>query len=128
MTLSRRHIRDNDTCGIFKAASEGLKHTLMECTHAQMFWDAAKEILNIKHPRPHPQTCAKDIICDSSITEEDMPKLITIMYSIWLSRNNWTYGEKGFDPNTAMEFVWDTLMSEIISLLKKLSLYFRTEV
>jgi hypothetical protein len=72
-----------------------------------MLWDASKEILNILHP----QTWAKDIIRDSLITEEDRPKLITIMYSTWLSRNNWTHGEKGYDPNTAMEFVRDTLMS-----------------
>jgi ribonuclease HI len=32
------------------------------------------------------------------------------MWSIWSSRNRWTHGEKGSDPNVAVKIVHDTLM------------------
>jgi hypothetical protein len=85
-TLTRRHVMEDSTCGICKATSENLMHALIECSHAKLFWNEAKEILNIKLPRLHPNTWAKDLLCEEFIAKEDKPKIITIMYSIWHSK------------------------------------------
>jgi hypothetical protein len=53
-TLSRRHIKEESICGICKSTIEDVKHALIECSHAKLFWEAAKEILNLKLPRLHP--------------------------------------------------------------------------
>ena len=50
-TLSRRHIMDNSTCALCKAESESVMHALIECSHAKLFWEAAKEILLVKLPK-----------------------------------------------------------------------------
>jgi hypothetical protein len=74
----------------------------------------------MKLPRLHPQTWYKDIMCESLITEEDKPKIITIMYSIWLSRNKWTHGESEFHSTSSMEYVRDTLLTlELPPVLQK---------
>jgi hypothetical protein len=62
-------------------------HALTECSLAQLFWEAAKEILNLKPPRLHPNTWAKDIIFEKLILEDDRPKILSIMSSIRDSRN-----------------------------------------
>jgi hypothetical protein len=109
-TLSRRHIKEESIYEICKSTTEDVKHALIECSHAKLFWEAVKEILNLKLPRLHQDTWTKDIICDSIISEEDRPKIITIMYSIWDSRNKWTHGEKGYNPVSTIGFVRDTLL------------------
>jgi hypothetical protein len=83
ITLSRHHIRDDSTCRICKTTEEDLKHALVECSHAKMFWESAKEVLMLKLPRLHPNTWMKDIICESMIPEDDRAKIISIMYGIW---------------------------------------------
>jgi hypothetical protein len=110
VTLSWRHIRDDATCGICKTTAEDLQHALIECPHAKLFWEAAKELLNLKLPRLHPNTWTKDIVCESSIPEEDRPKIITIMASIWDSQNKITHGEAGYNPIACMEYVQEALL------------------
>jgi hypothetical protein len=86
---------EDSTCGICKDTPESLMHALLECSHAHLIWEAAKEILNLKLPRLHPNTWAKDIICGMIIAKDDRPKMLTIIYAIWDSRNKWTHGEVG---------------------------------
>ena len=73
---------EDSTCGICKAESETLTHTLIECSHVRMFWTAAKEILLVKLPRLHPATWASDILCDPSFLQKDRELIFTVMYSI----------------------------------------------
>jgi ribonuclease HI len=110
-TLSRRHIRENSTCGICKAESETLMHALIECNHAKLFWDMAKDLLLVKLPRLHPATWSRDILCDPLINTKARAVIITVMYSIWSSRNNLTHGEAGYNPGKTMEVVRETLQA-----------------
>jgi hypothetical protein len=64
-TLTRRRVRDNSTCSICKSSPETLLHALAECPHACMFWSEAREILNVKLTRLHPDTWAIDVLCES---------------------------------------------------------------
>jgi hypothetical protein len=70
------------------------------------------DILNLKLPRLHLSTWAKDIICKKMILEDDRLKIITIMSSIWESGNKCSsHGESGYNFIVTMEFVRDTLLS-----------------
>jgi ribonuclease HI len=107
--LSRRHIMDNSTCALCKAESESVMYALIECSHAKLFWEAAKEILLVKLPKLHPVTWAKDILCESFFNQQEKAIITSVMYSIWSSRNNLTHGESGFSPAKTMEMVKETL-------------------
>jgi hypothetical protein len=48
-TLSRRHIIENSTCALCKAESETMMHALIECCHAKLFWEAAKDLLLVSY-------------------------------------------------------------------------------
>jgi len=109
-TLTRRHVRDNNTCSVCKSASETLLHALAECPHACLFWTGARDILNIKLPRLHPDTWAADVLCESWWSQDERAKVITVMWSIWSSGNRWAHGEKGYDPSVAIKSVHDTLL------------------
>jgi hypothetical protein len=104
-TLSHRHIMDNSTCALCKAESESVMHALIECSHAKLFWEAAKEILLVKLPKLHPMTWAKDILCESFFNQHEKAIITSVMYSIGSSRNNLTHRESGFSPAKTMEMV-----------------------
>jgi hypothetical protein len=67
VTLSRHHTRDDITCRIYKTIAEDLMHALVGCSHAKLFWEAAKELLNLKLAHLHQKTWAKYNVCESSI-------------------------------------------------------------
>jgi hypothetical protein len=87
-----------------------LLHALTECAHAKLFWAAAKDVLKVKLPRLHPETWASDILIEPWFTGRERAIVVTVMYSIWSSRNNWTHGGKGYDPETAIEQVRQTIL------------------
>lgn len=110
-TLSRRDIMENNTCALCKAESESVMHALIECSHAKLFWEAAKEILLVKLPKLHPLTWARDILCESFFNQHERAIITSVMYPIWSSRNNLTHGESGFNSARTMEMVRETLQT-----------------
>jgi hypothetical protein len=88
-TLKRRHIAEISRCNICLAGDEDLMHAMITCSHARTFWDEARRWLDVDLPRLHPITWAKDILCDQRFTDQDRTKIITVMWSIWHSRNRW---------------------------------------
>jgi hypothetical protein len=79
--LSRRHVMVNITYGIWKTKSETLMHALIGCSHASVFWEAAKTPLLVKLRRLHPDTWAVDILREQFFTERER----STMYQIWTS-------------------------------------------
>ena len=73
-------------------------HALVHCSHAQRFWDEAQSLLDFKLPRLHPDTWARDILCEARFLESDKAKIISVMWAIWHSRNRWTHGKELSDP------------------------------
>jgi hypothetical protein len=53
----------------------------------------------------------KDILCETEINQSDKTVIITVMYSIWSSRNSQTHDEAGCNPTKTMEFVRETLQT-----------------
>jgi hypothetical protein len=84
-------------------------HALVECSHAQLFWTAAKDAFNLKLPRLHPVTWAEDILCESSFDSLDRNMTISIMAAIWDSRNKWSHDDSGYSPVKAVDNIAETL-------------------
>jgi hypothetical protein len=51
----------------------------------------ARSWLDIKIPELHCSSWMKDILCDPIILHGDRAKIITVMWAIWISRNNITH-------------------------------------
>jgi hypothetical protein len=108
-TLARRHVKEQSTCPVCLSTSETLLHALVECSHAQQFWSAAKDVFNLKLPRLHPITWAADILCEDSFENLDREMTISIMAQIWDSRNKWSHDDQGYNPKITVGFVAETL-------------------
>jgi ribonuclease HI len=92
---------------------EDMRHALITCSHARRFWEEARSWLDIELPRLHPNTWAKDILCDQRFTDQDRAKIITVMWSIWQSRNRWKHDQELIDPVHSVK-----LTREALSLLE----------
>lgn len=108
-TLRNRHIAAMARCKVCLGADEDMLHALVKCSHAQQFWNEAKVWLQVKLPDLHPNTWCKDILCDSRIADVDRPKIVTVMWAIWTSRNNITHDKASLDPIQSMKRTRETL-------------------
>ena len=97
-TLQRRHIKESSRCNVCLAMDEDLMHALIHCSHAQRFWEEAQSLFEFRLPRLHPNTWARDILCDDRFTDQVRAKIISVMWAIWHSRNRWTHDEETTDP------------------------------
>ena len=84
-------------------------HALIQCSHAQRFWNEAFAWFGIRLPPLHPDSWSRDILCDTRFTEDDRPKIITIMWTIWHSRNDIKHGEEGRDLTAALRATKEAL-------------------
>ena len=84
-------------------------HALIQCSHARRFWDEACAWFGLWLPRLHPCSWARDILCGDRVKEDDRGKIITIMWTIWHSRNRIKHGEEGRDPRAAIKATREAL-------------------
>jgi hypothetical protein len=108
-TLKCRHVKESSRCNICLAMDEDLMHALIKCSHARRFWDEAGIWLYVHLPRLHPQTWAKDILCDQQFYDRERAKIVTVMWSIWHSRNRWKHNEEQTDPVFSVKAIREAL-------------------
>jgi ribonuclease HI len=108
-TLKRRHIKQMSTCSICLAMDEDLMHAMIKCSHARRFWEEARRWLGVDLPRLHPTTWAKDILCDQQFSDQERAKIITVMWSIWHSRNRWKHDQELTDPEYSVKATREAL-------------------
>jgi len=89
---------------------EDLQHALMFFSDAKCFWEEAHAWFDIRLPRLHSRSWAKDILCDPMIAEMDRAKIIAIMWIIWHSRNRLKHDQKGLDPTTSLRSIKESLV------------------
>ena len=77
-------------------------HALIHCSHGRSFWGEAEKWFDFKLPRLHPTTWARYIISYPIIPTGDRAKIVSVMWSIWHSRNRIKHGEEGRDPTTTI--------------------------
>lgn len=82
-----RHIEEDSVRKLCRASDENLLHALVQCSHAQLFWAAMKDILKVKLAGLHPETWRTDILREEVVPKLAAPTIITIMWSIWTSHN-----------------------------------------
>jgi hypothetical protein len=108
-TLHHRHIASLARCRVCLSANEDMMHALIRCTHAQKFWTEARSWLDLKLPELHPASWSRDILCDPIFREEERPKIITVMWAIWTSRNNIVHDKGSLDPVQSMKMTREAL-------------------
>ncbi|KAE8804669.1 Alanyl-tRNA synthetase [Hordeum vulgare] len=108
-TLKYQHIRDTSLCKLCQLAEEDLEHALMHCSHARRFWVEAQALLDVHLPALHSVSWRKDILSDPSFSQKDRATIITIMRSIWNSRNKWTHEGERFDLVQSIKFIRESL-------------------
>ena len=81
----------------------------LECPHPRHYFDATPKCLNVKRPTLHPLTWSRDILCDDIFSESERATLVTVMWTIWTSRNNITHDKAAFNPSQSMRKVRETL-------------------
>jgi hypothetical protein len=108
-TLKYRHVVPLARCNVCLDADENLMHALIKCSHARKFWVEAMIWLDVKLPDLHPSTWERDILCDPIISDSDRPKIITIMWAIWTSRNSITHDIGTTDPVHSLKRIRDDL-------------------
>ena len=77
-------------------------HALIQCSHARRFWDEAQSRFDFRLPALHPLTWDKDIMCGPRFSPSDRAKIITVMWSIWHSRNRKVHDEEPLDPSSSI--------------------------
>ena len=109
VSLSKRHVKDSSMCKVCLAMNEDLMHALIHCSHAKQFWAEAQLWFDFRLHRLHPDTWRQDILCDSRFDEHTRAKIVSVMWSIWHSRNLWTHDKEESDPRNSMRIIRETL-------------------
>ena len=105
-----------------QAMDEDLHHALVLCSHARQYWNAALGWLDLKLPKLHPITWAKDIVMDRMFSDQERCKIITIMHSIWSARNRWTHDQDTFNPEHVVSKIKEDLaLLEVPSVQRKIA-------
>jgi len=104
--LHRRHIEPVATCDTCGSQDESIRHVLMGCTIARMFWEQTKELTGVKLPSLHPETWAQDLLVLGTAKERAI--IICGMWSLWMQRNKRRHGEAGLPIRQAVIWVRDT--------------------
>lgn len=91
------------------AMNEDLMHALIHCSHAKRFWDEAQSWFDFSLPRLHLDTWRKDILCDPRFSDQTRAKIVSVMWSIWHSRNRWTHDKEESYKRNVMWIIRETL-------------------
>ena len=89
-------------------------HALHLCSHAKRFWDEAQSWFDFRIPNLHPVTWVRDVMCDARFSSEDRVKIITVMWSIWHSRNKKIHDGEALDPASSLRRIKEDLALLVI--------------
>ncbi|CAD6268376.1 unnamed protein product [Miscanthus lutarioriparius] len=105
--LNRWHIEPTVFCETCGADSESIRHVLLECTIARMFWRELKSITGAKIPDLNSYSWATDILLDGFSSDNERRIFIIGMYSLWMQRNKRRHGEDQIPVRTAVSWTVD---------------------
>jgi hypothetical protein len=102
--LHRRHIEKVGNCELCGANDETIKHVLMDCTIAKLFWDNTRIITRVKLPQFHEHTWARDLLQPDICPRKNAAVVLCGMWSSWMMRNKrqtWR-GSATYSPSSGM--------------------------
>jgi hypothetical protein len=106
--LHRRHIERTPNCEVCGADEESIKHILMDCTVAKVFWAEVRRLNAVKLPKFHPVTWVHDLIDPALCNPRDAAVILCGMWSLWMARNKRRHGEAATPVHAAVKWVIDT--------------------
>lgn len=109
--LKRRHVRDDGLCLMCGHTDESLFHALVQCEHARMFWNATLDFFQVKLPKLHPSTWTLDLLDSKMVQKDQATIIISVMWTIWSSRNKYTHEEIKYQPHKSVELVDELIKS-----------------
>lgn len=68
--LHHRHVERLPNCDTCGADKETIRHVLIECTVARMFWSQTKDLFGVKLPKLRHDSWARDLLSDCVLREE----------------------------------------------------------
>lgn len=106
--LHKRHIERVPNCDLCGADVESIKHVVVDCTAARLFWEQTRALTGAKLPRLHPETWARDLIDPSCCSEQNAAIFLCGMWSLWMSRNKRRHDEPSIPMKKAVDWAKDT--------------------
>uniref|UniRef100_A0A0A8YG60 Reverse transcriptase zinc-binding domain-containing protein n=1 Tax=Arundo donax TaxID=35708 RepID=A0A0A8YG60_ARUDO len=106
--LHKRHIDPIAFCEACGSEEESVRHVLLDCTIARLFWSNAKELTSVKIPKLHPTSWARDLLHNHICSRKDSAVIICGMWTLWMARNKRKHGEPGMTTQQAIFWARDT--------------------
>lgn len=92
--LHRRHIEPTPNCEVCGADSELIRHALMECSVAKVFWAEMKNLTGVRLPDLHPHTWTHDLVDPAVCYPKEAAILLCGKWSLWTARNKRRHGSR----------------------------------
>lgn len=106
--LHKRHIERLAACAVCGADQETIRHVLLECTMAKLFWENTKKLAGVKIPYLHPENWARDLLLAEVCSRREATVIICGMWALWMARNQRRHGEKPIYVQQAVTWARDT--------------------
>jgi hypothetical protein len=118
--LTRRWVRCNPLCSLCNSKIETIDHTCLDCEWARQAWFSSPLTINFAQLKLKQFPDWLDYMIDKT-TKEDMQTISTILYSIWIARNDREFNEKHLPPHEMVNRALKTLREFQAHQISKLS-------
>ena len=109
--LRRSHMKEISNCPLCGNDNETKFHALVECEHAKLFWSAAQDLFDLKMPRLNPATWSRDVLDADIMSKREAAIAVSVMWTIWGSRNSYNHGDVKYQPLRSVELVDELIKS-----------------
>jgi hypothetical protein len=95
--LTKRGVRCNPLCSLCNEKIETIDHIFLKCEWTRQVWFSSPLTINFTHLKLKHFPDWLDYMIDNT-TKENMQTISTILYSIWIARNDREFNEKNLPP------------------------------
>jgi ribonuclease HI len=99
--LANRGIRCNPLCSLCNSKIETIDHIFLACDWTRQAWFSSPLTINLAHLTIKHFPDWLDYMIDNT-TKEDMPTISTILYNIWIARNEREFNNRYLPPTEMM--------------------------
>ncbi|KAI4999861.1 hypothetical protein ZWY2020_004450 [Hordeum vulgare] len=82
---------------------------LLSCHFVLGIGKHAHALFGIRRPRLHPDTWYREILCDGQFSDVQRAQIISVMWSVWHSRNRVTHDDEQLDPFSSIKWIREDL-------------------
>lgn len=107
--LNRRHIEPMANCEVCGNDRESVRHILIECTVAKLFWTQTKRLWGVKTPPLYQLNWASDLVDPGCIPPKNAAVILCGMWALWMARNSRRHGEEPKPVKAVVQWAVDTV-------------------